>query len=227
MISNELNQLNEIDLEALFDEDDDKATTNNFQDTNSYSPIESTSTVSLPPVSSNQKIPVLPNLPNRPYTNPSTKDNDTNKQNTLDHLTQCPSCKIKYTEKGNTRRMMDTCGHGICFKCVVTGNNCFICTNSNETASSMPNTGEYESPQKQNNSDRNQNQHLRQLGDSPLLLNNPPKSNTSNNNDMRPLSIRKNSDLFAMPKAVVSKNKSTCDDVFVIDSIGTKSKSTK
>jgi hypothetical protein len=218
------------DLNALFDDDDDNNDDFNNKncnlkknDNNNYSPIESSS-ISSSKMVALEKQPAPSNLlPNKPQS--TAKFSNEKKEILPDHFTQCPSCKSTYTEKGNSRRIVDSCGHGVCFKCVVSEKSCFVCANQTKDLDSNNDCGEYESPQKCNNFGSNQ----KSLDQSPILLHKPQQSHTTNE-DMKPLPIRKNIDLFAIPKPVskISPQKKIIpDDVFVIDSIGTRPKSTK
>ena len=118
----------------------------------------------------------------------------------VDHVNRCPSCKSTYSEKGANRRIVDTCGHGICVKCVVLNNNCLVCESLSSSSSAVNHDIE-SSP------DQKQNVQSPSLEDSPVLLKKPvasvnkPAVSCSDNFDLKPMPIRKNLDFFSAPKA--------------------------
>lgn len=166
----------------------------------------------------------------------------------VDHVNRCPSCKSIYSEKGANRRIVDTCGHGICVKCVVLNNNCLVCE-SQSSSSSAVNHDIESSPEKK------QIVQASSLEDSPVLLKKPvgsvnkPAVSCSDNFDLKPIPVRKNLDFFSAPKAQppppppppqpqpqktfqpakVSKDlwDDDDDDLFEIDSIDIRPKTSK
>ncbi|RMZ97471.1 RecQ2B, partial [Brachionus plicatilis] len=47
-------------------------------------------------------------------------------ESSIDHKEFCPSCKCKYTNGAN-RRLIDACGHGACFCCIMKQEKCVVC----------------------------------------------------------------------------------------------------
>lgn len=43
--------------------------------------------------------------------------------------TACPSCKMPF-DKGKKRKLIDTCGHEICYSCMFKNESCTICANT-------------------------------------------------------------------------------------------------
>lgn len=43
--------------------------------------------------------------------------------------TSCPSCKMPF-DKGKKRKLIDTCGHEICYMCMFKNESCTICINT-------------------------------------------------------------------------------------------------
>lgn len=123
------------DLCALFDEDDEEDV--------SYSPLKTqapSKTISPPPQPATKSLPPPPQPSTAAIRPLSTKSSAppkaaTTKKTTqsIDHVTKCPSCNIVYTEKGANRRIVDSCGHGICVKCVVLSNSCNVCESEKTT----------------------------------------------------------------------------------------------